>query len=85
VLLWRDISVDGADAQRYNVNTENNSARLYSWLESIADCDSDVMCSWTCAAEALLECVTTRAQAYDTTKHNTHNDTERQYTRKIRL
>jgi len=48
-------------------------------------CDSDVMCSWTRAAEDLLECVTTRAQAYDTTKHNTHNDTERQYTRKIRL
>jgi len=45
VLLWRDISVDGADAQRYNVNTKNISARLYNWLESIADCDSDVMCS----------------------------------------
>jgi len=45
VLLWRDISVDGADAQRYNVNTKNISARLYSWLESIADRDSDVMCS----------------------------------------
>jgi len=38
VLLWRDISIDGADAWRVSDdNTRIVPARRYSWTESVAD------------------------------------------------